>query len=70
MYRKNRMWLLIVASMFFITACSQSEVTAESLAGTQAPAFQLDDARGGQVSLSDYTQEKTPVLLYFHMAVG
>jgi len=64
------MWLMIVASMFLITACSQNEVTAESLVGTQAPAFQLDDARGGQVSLSDYTQQKTPTLLFFHMAVG
>ncbi len=70
MQGSKKIWFLIIVSMFFIAACSQSEVTAESLAGTQAPAFQLDDARGGQVSLSDYTQEKTPVLLYFHMAVG
>jgi peroxiredoxin len=56
--------------MFLITACSQNDVTAESLVGTQAPAFQLDDARGGKVSLSDYTQQKTPTLLFFHMAVG
>ncbi|MFO7812323.1 MAG: hypothetical protein R6V21_05105 [Pelovirga sp.] len=45
-------------------------MTAESLVGMQAPAFQLDDARGGQVALSDYIQEEMPVLLYFHMAVG
>ncbi|MFN2355846.1 MAG: redoxin domain-containing protein [Desulfopila sp.] len=80
MQSKNWMWLLIIASFFLITACSQNQVTtespvgtqatAESLVGTQAPAFQLDDTRGGQISLSDYTQQKTPVLLYFHMAVG
>ncbi|MBW6509627.1 MAG: redoxin domain-containing protein [Desulfuromonadales bacterium] len=70
MQRKKRMWLLILVSIFLTTACSQNELTAESLVGTQAPAFQLDDARGGQVSLSDYTQQKIPVLLFFHMAVG
>lgn len=70
MQRKKKMWLLIVASIFLTTACSQNEVTTESLVGTQAPAFQLDDARGGQVVLSDYTQHRTPILLFFHMAVG
>ncbi len=70
MQTKNRMWLLIIASIFLTTACSQNEVTAESLVGTQAPTFQLDDAHGGQVSLSDYIQQQTPVLLFFHMAVG
>lgn len=70
MQRTNRMWFLILASIFLATACSKNEVTPESLVGTQAPAFQLVDARGGQVSLSDYTQQEMPVLLYFHMAVG
>ncbi|HMB16067.1 MAG TPA: hypothetical protein VKN62_07100 [Pelovirga sp.] len=70
MPRKNWMRLLIIASIFLFTACSQNEAASESLVGTQAPAFQLGDARGGQISLSDYTQQETPVLLYFHMAVG
>ena len=70
MQSKNWMWLLIFTSIFLITACSQPEASSESLVGTQAPAFQLGDARGGQISLSDYTQQETPVLLYFHMAVG
>jgi cytochrome oxidase Cu insertion factor (SCO1/SenC/PrrC family) len=70
MQRMYRMWPLFLAVIFMITACSQNEAPAESLVGVQAPAFQLDDARGGQVSLSHYTQQGTPVLLYFHMAVG
>jgi hypothetical protein len=70
MQTKKRMWLLIIASIFLTTACSQNEAPAESLVGMKAPAFQLDDARGGQVSLSDYIQQQTPVLLFFHMAVG
>lgn len=70
MHKKKRMWLLIIVSIFLTTACSQDDMAAESLVGTQAPDFQLEDARGGQVSLSDYTQQKRPVLLYFHMAVG
>ena len=70
MQRKHWMWFLILASIFITTACSKNEVPTESLVGTQAPAFQLVDARGGQVSLSDYTQQEMPVLLFFHMAVG
>ena len=37
--------------------------------GEAAPAFTLPTADGGTVSLADY-QGKTPVLLFFHMAVG
>ena len=36
--------------------------------GSEAPAFTLADAAGGEVSLADYSGQ--PVLLYFHMAVG
>lgn len=67
---KHGTWFLILAAIFLITACSQNKEPAESLVGMQAPAFQLDDARGGKISLSDYTQQETPVLLFFHMAVG
>ncbi len=70
MQMKLRICPLILVAIFLITACSQNKEPAESLVGMQAPAFQLDDARGGQVSLSDYTQRETPVLLFFHMAVG
>ena len=70
MQMRHRMWPLILAAIFLITACSQNKESAKSLVGMQAPAFQLDDARGGKISLSDYTQKGTPVLLFFHMAVG
>lgn len=70
MQMKHRMWPLILAAIFLITACLQNKEPAKSIVGMQAPAFQLDDARGGQISLSDYTQKGTPVLLFFHMAVG
>lgn len=70
MQMKHWMWPLILVAMFLITACTQNKEPADSIVGMQAPAFQLDDARGGQVSLSDYTQQDTPVLLFFHMAVG
>ena len=70
MQRKNWIWLLVLAAIFLVSACSPKEKSAESLVGTQAPAFQLDDARGGQVSLSDYSKQGKPVLLFFHMAVG
>lgn len=37
--------------------------------GDTAPAFTLPTADGGTVSLADY-QGQSPVLLFFHMAVG
>ncbi|MEE4252786.1 MAG: redoxin domain-containing protein [Desulfuromusa sp.] len=70
MYLKLRISPLILVAFLLITACSQNKEPSESLVGMQAPAFQLDDTRGGRVSLSDYTQRETPVLLFFHMAVG
>ncbi len=70
MQRKNWIWALALAAIFLVIACSPKEGPAEALVGTQAPAFQLDDARGGQVALSDYTKQGKPVLLFFHMAVG
>jgi len=52
-----------------LVACStQGTQDAAGLVGTSAPDFTLDNALGGQTSLSDY--EGTPVLLFFHMAVG
>lgn len=59
--------LLFTLSLVF-TACSPQGSPADSLVGSTAPDFQLDDALGGQTSLSDY--QGTPVLLFFHMAVG
>jgi len=61
--------LALAAALLTLTACGTSadEVTPE-IVGSQAPGFTLDNALGGQTSLSDYAGE--PVLLYFHMAVG
>jgi hypothetical protein len=70
MQSKIWIWALALSAIFLVAACSPKGGTAESLVGTQAPAFQLADARGGQVALSDYTKQGKPVLLFFHMAVG
>jgi cytochrome oxidase Cu insertion factor (SCO1/SenC/PrrC family) len=59
---------LFVILAIFITGCSSQQSPDQSLVGSYAPDFTLDDALGGQTSLSDF--EGTPVLLFFHMAVG
>jgi len=38
--------------------------------GQDAPDFTLPTSDGGTVSLSDYTSEDQPVMLFFHMAGG
>ena len=58
--------LLILATS--VAGCSAEQPVDQSLLGSTAPDFTLDDALGGQTSLSDYGG--TPVLLFFHMAVG
>ena len=61
--------ILLVLLAFVLAACSSSQqAPADSFVKTTAPGFTLDDALGGQTSLSDYSG--TPVLLFFHMAVG
>ena len=61
---------LILISLFVVVlaACSSQPEVESPLVGTTAPDFTLDNALGGQVSLSDYYGK--PVLLFFHMAVG
>jgi len=61
---------LILISLFVVVlaACSSQPEVENPLVGTNAPDFTLDNALGGQVSLSDYSGK--PVLLFFHMAVG
>lgn len=38
--------------------------------GQQAPDFTLPTSDGATISLSDYTAQDQPVLLFFHMAGG
>jgi cytochrome oxidase Cu insertion factor (SCO1/SenC/PrrC family) len=64
--------IILVSILLLVTvlsACStQATEEMPALVGTTAPDFTLDDALGGQTSLSDY--QGRPVLLFFHMAVG
>ena len=61
---------LFVMVALILTGCtSTSQPAPESaLIGSAAPEFTLDNALGGKTALSDY--DGTPVLLFFHMAVG
>lgn len=70
MKRKNWIWLAALALTLLLAACTPKEEATDPLVGTLAPDFQLDDALGGQVTLKDYSEAGTPVLLFFHMAVG
>ena len=67
---KNKTIHLILISILVVilAACSTQESADNPQMGTSAPDFTLENALGGQVSLSDY--QGTPVLLFFHMAVG
>lgn len=59
--------LVIVAlTSLLVGACAPQP---EIAVGEKAPEFSLPSAQGTTVSLSDYVGE-TPVLLFFHMAVG
>ena len=67
-----RIKIIFLAVLLFmsltVSACSGEQTDIPPLVGTEAPDFTLDNALGGQTSLSDY--EGTPVLLFFHMSVG
>ena len=66
--RKTSLLLLVVLA-FVLTACGPSPSPPENaLLGSTAPDFELDNALGGKTSLAEYSG--TPVLLFFHMAVG
>ncbi len=61
---------LYVMVALILTGCGSTSQSspASALIGSAAPEFTLDNALGGQTALSDY--KGTPVLLFFHMAVG
>jgi cytochrome oxidase Cu insertion factor (SCO1/SenC/PrrC family) len=59
---------VLVLLSLLIAGCASPPTPLPSLVGSSAPDFTLDNALGGQTTLSDY--EGTPVLLFFHMAVG
>jgi len=60
--------ILISLLVVVLAACSSQPEVESPMVGATAPDFTLDNALGGQVSLSDYSGK--PVLLFFHMAVG
>lgn len=64
-----RKWLapLVVLLALALAACGGGEPEGMQT-GAAAPDFSLPDVTGQTVSLSDYAG--TPVLLFFHMAVG
>lgn len=63
--RKFILLVMMLFAVIILSACSSNE---ESLVGIVAPDFKLDNTQGGQTTLSEF--RGTPVLLFFHMAVG
>ncbi|PKO04417.1 MAG: hypothetical protein CVU41_17215 [Chloroflexi bacterium HGW-Chloroflexi-3] len=63
--RRMILFSIMLFAVIFLAACTSSE---ETLIGTTAPNFKLDNTQGGQTTLSEF--QGTPVLLFFHMAVG
>ena len=65
--KKSRTLFLLILALV-ITACASPSASESPLVGTAAPDFELENALGGKTSLAEYSG--TPVLLFFHMAVG
>jgi len=65
---RKKMAILLVMLALALTACASPSISESPLAGTVAPDFELENALGGKTSLAEYSG--TPVLLFFHMAVG
>ncbi|MBT3190878.1 MAG: redoxin domain-containing protein [Anaerolineae bacterium] len=65
---KKTRTILFVILLLILAACTPQSPPEDSLVGTLAPNFELDNTLGGKTALSDYSG--TPVLLFFHMAVG
>ena len=66
--KKTILLIMFLITMVFLAACSSAEEPANTLVGTTAPDFSLENTDGGLTTLSEY--RGTPVLLFFHMAVG
>lgn len=65
--KSSRLTLLIFLSII-LAACAPQPAPANPLVGVKAPDFELDNVLGSKTTLSEYAG--TPVLLFFHMAVG
>lgn len=68
MQMKKTYTILLVILTFILTACAPASSPESELVGTTASNFELENALGGKTTLSEYSG--TPVLLFFHMAVG
>lgn len=70
--------LLVGLTGLVLQACTDEEDTTNDpynqtsglQVGDEAPYFALPAARGGDVTLTQYTDNNQPVLLFFHMADG
>lgn len=70
MRKQSRRTITAVATLLLLLSAILLGCGSDSGAetGNDAPDFTLPDARGGEVSLADFSGQ--PVLLFFHMAVG
>ncbi len=59
---------ILLLTLLLFSACSSNKAVDNALIGTIAPDFTLQNTLVGETSLSDF--KGTPVLLFFHMAVG
>ena len=66
--RKLYSLTILLLAVLILSACSSDNAADNALIGTTAPDFTLENTQGGETSLSEY--QGTPVLLFFHMAVG
>jgi cytochrome oxidase Cu insertion factor (SCO1/SenC/PrrC family) len=72
---RPRRWIMAMIGVAILAAaCTRNAATPSAdqegpvAVGDEAPAFTLESASGGAVSLSDYAGK--PVLLYFSMGPG
>lgn len=61
----KKIFILFVVFASLLTACGGANQATDA---STAPAFDLPNSLGGNVSLKDY--EGKNVMLFFHMAVG